>query len=285
MELPGSQQLGWGKKFLEQFDWTHFEPREDWVSWADAEGQRNWGAWIWYPEGDPKHAAPVEARYFRRAFDLPANEQIKRARLTVAADDRFQAWVNGTQIGAGENWSAPRDFDVKALFGGGQNLLAIRAENAPAPVKDNPAGLMAMLEIELKSGKKLSVRSDDSWRVSKTDAAGWIQKKFDDSNWAKALVTAQYGEGPWGRIGGDWSSVVPFAAGISNRLLVVYGPDARGIGVSHLQPTRKYELTQFDPVTGERAKPSPSQSDSEGNLVIPSPSHSHDWLVTLELER
>jgi hypothetical protein len=285
MDLPGSQQVGLGKKFLERFDWMHFEPCGDWVAWADAEGPRTWGKWIWFPEGDPKRAAPVEARFFRRAFDIPESAAIKRARLTVAADDRFQAWVNGAKVGSGESWSAPRDFDVKKLLAAGRNVLAIRAENAPAPVTENPAGLIASLDIELESGRKLTMTSDESWSVSKVAGSEWTGSKYDASNWSKALVTAKYGEAPWGKIGGNEPAVVPFAVGISNRLLVVYSPDARSIRVSHLAPGAKYRLGRFDPVTGEHEALPEAQSSHEGDLILPPPAYSHDWVATMKAER
>jgi len=257
------------------------------VAWGDAEEARKWGAWIWFPEGVPKHAAPVEARYFRRTFEVPASDRQKRAKLTVAADDKFEAWVNGEKIGSGESWSSPRDFDVKKLLRPGQNVVAIRAENAPAPVKENPAGLMAVLEVELESGKKIWVLSDGEWRAAKGVGLGneWTQVGLDDSHWPQALVTAQYGEGPWGRIGGGQPAVVPFAAGTGNRLLVVYAPDARSVRVSQLREGRQYRLTRFDPVSGEEEKLPAAESSEKGDLIISAPVYSHDWIVTLEVEK
>jgi hypothetical protein len=32
--------------------------------------------WIWFPEGRPAEHAPVEARYFRRSFDVPAEPSL-----------------------------------------------------------------------------------------------------------------------------------------------------------------------------------------------------------------
>jgi hypothetical protein len=34
MNLPGSGQLGLGKKFLEQFPWARLEPHQEWAAWA-----------------------------------------------------------------------------------------------------------------------------------------------------------------------------------------------------------------------------------------------------------
>jgi hypothetical protein len=101
MNLPGSSQLGFGKKLLEQYPWQRFEPQPAWASWADgpAVDKPEVGDWIWYPEGEPATDAPVAARYFRRTFDLPDQFEAKSAVLRIAADDRCTAWVNGHEIG------------------------------------------------------------------------------------------------------------------------------------------------------------------------------------------
>jgi len=39
MHLPGSQQVGFGKKFFEQFEWQNFQPHPEWVRWAAAAGK------------------------------------------------------------------------------------------------------------------------------------------------------------------------------------------------------------------------------------------------------
>ncbi|MEV7099709.1 alpha-L-rhamnosidase C-terminal domain-containing protein [Amycolatopsis sp. NPDC051045] len=44
-------------------------------------------SWIWHPEGNPADSAPAGTRYFRRAFELPAGEQLTAARLDLTADD------------------------------------------------------------------------------------------------------------------------------------------------------------------------------------------------------
>ncbi|HMJ88175.1 MAG TPA: DUF4038 domain-containing protein, partial [Candidatus Acidoferrum sp.] len=68
MRLPGSQQIGNAKKFLEKFPWQNCVPMPESVRW-EAPVTPKWSNWIWFPEGDPRVDAPVEARFFRRTFD------------------------------------------------------------------------------------------------------------------------------------------------------------------------------------------------------------------------
>ena len=96
MRLPGSQQIGFGKKFLEALPWEQCSPQPGTAEWDDTPGSTVWGDWIWFPEGDPKRDAPVQVRYFRRSFELPAAARIERAALRVAVDDRFNGLAQWT---------------------------------------------------------------------------------------------------------------------------------------------------------------------------------------------
>ncbi len=153
-------------------------------------------SWIWYPEGQPAEDAPAEARFFRCRFEVPA--EVRAGVLRIAADDACEVFVNGTRVGQHETWQRAGVFDVEGLLKDGDNLLAVRAENRPAPSK-NPAGLIARLVVTRDSGEPWAVVSDGSWRA-RMRCAQWEQRAFDDSAWKAALVTAPFGGGPWGKI-------------------------------------------------------------------------------------
>ena len=102
-------------------------------------------SWIWYPEGDPAKDAPAAARFFRARFELPAERAV--ADLRVAADDACEVFLNGdARGGAAIPGSARLSFPVEKLLSPAMNVLAVRAENRPAPSK-NPAGLIARLVV------------------------------------------------------------------------------------------------------------------------------------------
>jgi hypothetical protein len=155
--------------------------------------------WIWYPEGNATQDAPAATRFFRRRFDLPG--EVRAAELRVAADDACEVFLNGQRVGSHETWQRTAPFAVGPLLKAGDNLLAVRAENRPAPSK-NPAGLIARLAVTLADGRQHVVVSDGSWRAENELRPQWEQASFDDASWKAAAVSAPLGGGPWGKIAG-----------------------------------------------------------------------------------
>lgn len=156
-------------------------------------------SWIWYPEGKPVEDAPAEARFFRCRFEVPSN--VREAKLRIAADDACEVFLNGSRLGAHAGWPRAAVFTVGELLGLGENVLAVRAENMPAPSK-NPAGLIARLAVTLANGQRVVVVSDGSWRAENQEFPQWQQAALDDSGWKHVAVAAPFGGGPWGRIAG-----------------------------------------------------------------------------------
>ncbi len=281
MALPGSTQLGHGKRFVESLPWTQLTPMPESVEWADPAASAALGDWIWFPEGDPKTDAPVAARYFRRTFEVK-DKTINRATLRLSADDKFTVWLNGTELGSSTDWKEPRTFEVTATILTGLNVLAIRAENLPAPVPQNPASLTAVLTLEQTAGTKITIRTDATWRAANKEQPGWRDAGFADTAWPAAVVTAKFGDTPWGSIGQSQPNPAPQACGIGATLRVVYVMDALPILVRGLKPGGQYRLTYFDPVTGGRTPPATLTPTPEGQCRCDPPSHGHDWVLLLE---
>src|SRR5207248_1854216 len=128
-------------KLLSAYPWQRFEPQPAWATWADKPpADPPLGEWIWLEENAAADA-PVAARAFRRAFDLPANARIKQAVLSVTADDACALWLNGEKLATHNDWHILKRIDAVATkLKPGRNVLAIRAENAKADVPKNPAG-------------------------------------------------------------------------------------------------------------------------------------------------
>ena len=177
-----------------------------------APGDKAVPSWIWYPEGRPVEDAPAETRFFRRRFELPANA--REAVLRVGVDNFCEVFLNGTRVGSHGSWQPAAVFAVGGLLKPGANVLAVRAENRPAPTK-NPAGLIARLSVSLADEKYVVVISDGSWRAERQVHAHWEQAGFDDSAWKSVTVAAPLGGGPWGNVAGlDKAAVIddPVAA-------------------------------------------------------------------------
>ncbi len=155
--------------------------------------------WIWFPEGNSTQNVPAAVRYFRCRVEIPS--AISSATLRVAADDACEVFVNGRSVGTHSTWQQSAAFAVSPHLQPGVNVVAVRAENRPAPSL-NPAGLMVRLSLTLADGSQKVIISDNTWRTSSELHPQWEQTTFDDSSWPAAVVSAEYGSGPWGRVAG-----------------------------------------------------------------------------------
>jgi len=286
MQLPGSGQLGFAKKLFERYAWQRFEPHPEWAACTAAPPVHLAGcSWIWYPEGNPAQDAPVARRWFRFSFILPPGTKIVSASLRVSADDWFSARLNGRALGEGGDWHAGRQFDdLAATLRPGSNVLAVVAENRAANVPANPAGLIACLEIRDSEGRKSRWVTDQSWRCSRTEIAGWDGPGFDDSGWVPALRAGGYGDGPWGQINsGNEVGNEPQCAGIPNGVRFVYVPERTAVEVRQLGPRTRQAATCFDPVTGLTKTLGTLVADDQGSLRCPPPlATDQDWVLVLE---
>ena len=289
MQLPGSTQVGLGKKLFEQFEWWKFRPAQDSVGYANWQTLEpsQWGSWIWFPEGEPQVDAPIAKRYFRKTFELPAASSIKRATLWLAVDDRGAASLNGQRFAATSDWRSPTPVDVTAKLNPGRNVLAVEAENLASQVTANPAGLLACLEIEFTDGKKLSVKSDETWRSSQqssADGAAWTTADFDDSQWQPAVKLAPYGDAPWGAFTQP-ANYGPYATGIEGTVRVIYVPESRPVEVRSLPTNSSLTAFAFDPISGERIELGEVVPDKQGAAVITKPalnSEAEDWVLVIQ---
>ncbi len=192
-----SKPARWEMGLLEPSDRT-----AQWISFqapgAAADHDFTGASWIWSPEKDQAHP-PEGHRYFRHGFELPKDDAVASAMISVSVDDQFTLMINGKEAGASSGkidaWRSASSFDVAKLLKGGVNTIAVKGENT----KDG-AGLLAALTITLKSGKTVRVVSDGSWTASGESPAGWESAAKDPQGWVKAATVAPYGKGPWGQI-------------------------------------------------------------------------------------
>ena len=157
-------------------------------------------SWVWFPEGNPAADAPAKTRYFRRVFTLPADRRVRRAECFFTADDRCAVFVNGTRAGTAQgNANLSRAELTAPDLRAGTNVLAIEAANAPAPVPQNPAALIASLRVEFEDGgEPLVMTTDAEWRAADREVDGWQAPEFDDAAWPAAKVLGGVGAAPWG---------------------------------------------------------------------------------------
>lgn len=153
-------------------------------------------SWIWFPEGEPAKAAPVETIYFRRVVTVPAGRKISRAIFQYTGDNEARGWINDSDIGVGNNFKTVKWNDVTSWLESGKTYvfgLAGRNEGT----NDNPAGVIGSLTLEFTSGEPLIIQTDASWKASKNVAKDWNTLSYDDSKWVAAKVLGPAGMKPW----------------------------------------------------------------------------------------
>jgi putative membrane-bound dehydrogenase-like protein len=141
--------------------------------------------WIWFDEGNPLREAPSGTIYFRKTFDEPY--ELQEADIHITCDNAFVLYINGKEIGRGNEWKDGKVFDVKPHLVRGKNVIAVRATN-----EGGPAGLVAWLVRLTKPGNHYTVLTDGSWKCSKEAPEGWREAGFDDSKWSSPKVLSEF---------------------------------------------------------------------------------------------
>ncbi len=184
---------------------------------------KKWNAkWIWADVRGPESNAYY---YFRKVFKLPPEG--KGYSLCVAADTRYQLFVNGNFVGRGAPQSQPFNqyydtYDVSDFLGEGRNCVALIV-NHVGNMADTRGGLL----LEIVDGESHVVAcSDDSWRVIRASAwdqetyavgcnkATPYQEYFDARSVPEGWKKAEFDAGAWQQaaiIGGRTSDRPPCA--------------------------------------------------------------------------
>ncbi|SCL26350.1 Glycosyl hydrolases family 2, sugar binding domain [Micromonospora rhizosphaerae] len=181
---------------LDAADWG-----ASWIGAGARDGAVDWGSagWIWHAPADLPTGAPAGTRYLRRSVPLAADATIRQATLIATADNHFRLFVNGRELGRGDDWQQVRRFDLTDVLRPGANAIAVEVTNDPDPgVSTGPAGFLGSLRVVLSTGATVAIRTNTNWRSAQTAPQGWTEPGFDDSGWARAQVVAAQGAGPWG---------------------------------------------------------------------------------------
>ncbi len=162
----------------------------------ESDGPSMQGAmWVWYPEGAPDVGAPAAPRWFRKTFEIPAERSVVSAVLLSTCDDLHTAYLNEEKVASAQDWNSPVQTDVSTSIVSGKNVLAIEGGNGTP----GPAGLLAMLRIELDDGQILSIPTDASWVAANEEDEAWLLPEGGDSPvWKPAMVLTAAGSSPWG---------------------------------------------------------------------------------------
>jgi alpha-L-rhamnosidase len=178
----------WSMGLLSAADW-----KAKWIGLDEVPSHEDFFAgakWIWYPDGEPAQGAPVGVRAFYRTIDLPQDKAISKAVFYWTADNEGTLIVNGTHVGVARDFHAATTFDVAGCLHPGTNTLEFRVRNTGD--SPNPAGLIAALHLEYKSGQRERLVTDGQWRVLKDGAT--------NGDLIRVMVLGAPGMSPWGPI-------------------------------------------------------------------------------------
>ena len=146
--------------------------------------------WIWSPENA---AAPIGDCYFRRTFDLAAPES---GRVEVTCDNVYRLFVNGVNVGSGNNWQQIDAYDIQRHLVKGRNIVAVHGLNSDGP---NPAGFVARLIVKSKGSDAVDLSTGKEWKTNLKPVDGWRDARLDDSAWKPAHLFGELGKtAPWG---------------------------------------------------------------------------------------
>lgn len=208
-ESRWSEPAKWTMGLLRDADWAGAQ----WIGCDDApeDGldlkEFKSAQWLWFPEGNPAHDAPVATRYFRRTLTIPADRPIARALAFIAGDDQCVLFVNGTQVGVGRGHPNVLGMEIAKNLHVGPNQLAVAATNMASDVPNNPGSWIGAVRVDFASGPPLVIQSDAQWRAAKEPEPHWDQVGLDESRWVPAKEVGKAGIAPWGMPWGDrWFS-------------------------------------------------------------------------------
>lgn len=195
-----SEPAFWSIGLLKPTDW-----KAQWIGLEKAEAKEQidslrdirQASWIWTLE-NAATSAPAGKVYFRRVFEIPVDKKIVKITAQFSADNSYVLWVNGEKLGQGGNFNQLNEYDLTNSVKPGKNVVAVMAENA-GPT-ENPAGLIGCIRIEYGGGSIDVIPTNESWKASSSEAADWLSKSFDDSQWIASKVVGKFGGGPWGEI-------------------------------------------------------------------------------------
>ena len=134
--------------------------------------------WIWSPAYE-KELAPEGIFFFRKTFNLQAPES---GTIQIACDDSYELYINGRQIGTGQNWKVLDVYDITRYLLKGANTIAVKAVNS----EGSSAGLVARVVIKQQGNTAVDYSSDATWKSALKEFPQWQKPRFNDIQWLGA---------------------------------------------------------------------------------------------------
>ncbi len=134
--------------------------------------------WIWAP-GPAPGRMPPGACHFRKSFKL---DGVQAGHLEIAADDVFEAYVNGSLVSRDGGSTQLKKYDIGRYLREGSNTIAVKVVNRDS----GAAGLVARIQVRQKGKRPTQVVTDTSWKTSRSPIALWHLNRYSDKQWVDA---------------------------------------------------------------------------------------------------
>jgi alpha-L-rhamnosidase len=196
-----SQPAAWSMGLLDAAGW-----KAEWIGYDKPRSELKQGdapldhaRWIWHAD-DKEASKPKAHRLFLTTLTLPADAQVKKARVVASADDAFKFTLNGSLVAqsnpGNDSWKTVQEVDVTQRLKPGANTVRAEVENATP----GPAGLIAMLEVQLADGKTVELDTDANWKTLADPGANWHDREIALDDLPAAAVVGDHGAQPWGKL-------------------------------------------------------------------------------------
>ena len=126
---------------------------------------------------------------------------VKSGTIIIDADNGYTLYINGNEIGSGDNWPQAQRWTF-TLEPTDSIVLAITATNTGGPAGFIVAVVFDAYYCDCSSNlfKVTDGTPDGTWRFNLGVPDGFQQPDYDDSNWASTIVEGPYGVAPWGAV-------------------------------------------------------------------------------------
>lgn len=145
------------------------------------------GSWIW-----ASNTFDGQTCQLWKTFEVPGSSSVTNARLVMTVDNEFTLYLDGRELGRGDEWRELFVFDVTKLLSPGRHVLAVKAFNS-----NFAAGMLFGLQVSLADGHFVEVKSDQSWRIVPNEARRWEKQTEAGVAWPAATIKAPLGSLPW----------------------------------------------------------------------------------------
>ena len=150
--------------------------------------------WIWRSGGSGFGGSPAGTQYFRKNFEIDPAKTVKEVLIGWTADDRSALYLNGVERGTNNAWTSGTLFDATDYVKSGNNVIAAAAQNGVAGY----AGFVLKAQITYTDNTVTTVVTDNTFKVSDSEQAGWYEENFIDTAWATPDQQVNFGDSPWG---------------------------------------------------------------------------------------